>query len=93
MDEGAARFDWVPPFNVQGGGATMLTIVEAPDDTLDAKIRNQNILVPKDFVQASRHIALRNVHIHPFDVRAREPFLWPLDLLKLPSDILHELVP
>jgi hypothetical protein len=85
-----ARFDWVPPFNVQGG-ATMLTIVEAPDDTLDAKIRDQNILVPKDFVRASRHIALRNVHIHPFDARAREPFLWPLDLLELPSDILREL--
>lgn len=85
-----ARFDWVPPFNVEGG-ATMLTIIEAPDDQLDSKIRDQNILVPKDFVKASRHVALRNIHIRPFDAGVREPFLWPLDLLKLPSDILAEL--
>jgi len=85
-----ARFDWIPPFSATGG-ATMLTIVEAPDDPLEAKIRDQNILAPKDFVPASRHIALRNVQIHPFDSGVREPFLWPLDLLKLPSDILREL--
>ncbi len=85
-----ARFDWVPPLGAEGG-ATMLTIVESPDDLLEKSIREQNILVPKDFVKASRHIALRNVQIHPFDARVREPFLWPLDLLKLPSDILREL--
>jgi hypothetical protein len=85
-----ARFDWVPPLGAEGG-ATMLTIVESPDDLLEKSIRDQNILVPKDFVKASRHIALRNVQIHPFDARVREPFLWPLDLLKLPSDILREL--
>src|SRR6185436_10467699 len=85
-----ARFDWSPPLGAQGG-ATMLTIVESPDDLVEKPIRDQNILVPKDFVRASRHIALRNVQIHPFDAGVREPFLWPLDLLKLPSDILREL--
>lgn len=86
-----ARFDWGPPIGA-GGGATMLTVIESPEDTLDAKIRNQNILVPKDFVRISRHIALRNVQIHSFDPgEVRDPFLWPLDLLKLPSDILREL--
>jgi hypothetical protein len=85
-----ARFDWLPPF-VAAGGATMLTIVEAPGDTIETKIRGQNILDPKDFVRASRHIALRNVQIHPFDLGVRDPFLWPLDLLKLPSDILRDL--
>lgn len=86
-----ARFDWGPPISAQGG-ATMLTVVESPEDLLEASIRNQNILVPKDFVRISRHIALRNVQIHPFDPgEVRDPFLWPLDLLKLPSDILREL--
>ncbi|HUR80353.1 MAG TPA: hypothetical protein VM733_06285, partial [Thermoanaerobaculia bacterium] len=85
-----ARFDWTPPLGAEGG-ATMLTIVEAPGDLLEESIRKENKLVPKDIVRASRHIALRNVQIHPFDAGVREPFLWPLDLLKLPSDILKEL--
>jgi hypothetical protein len=83
-----ARFDWKVPFNADGG-ATMMTIVESPEDTLDPSIRKNNVLAPSVLVPGSRHIALRNVRITPFDVDSvREPKLWPLDLLKLPQDIL-----
>ncbi|HEX6084834.1 MAG TPA: hypothetical protein VF266_09940, partial [Thermoanaerobaculia bacterium] len=83
-----ARFDWKVPFNADGG-ATMLTIVESPEDPLDPSIRKDNVLAPSVLVPGSRHIALRNVRITPFDVDGvRVPKLWPLDLLKLPQDIL-----
>ncbi|HYI12774.1 MAG TPA: hypothetical protein VEK57_27235 [Thermoanaerobaculia bacterium] len=82
-----ARFDWTPPFGVEGGAA-MLTIVESELDPLDPSIREQNKLSPSDIVPSSRHIALRNVHIKRFDIdRVREPFLWPLDLLHLPEEM------
>ncbi|HEX6087312.1 MAG TPA: hypothetical protein VF266_22465, partial [Thermoanaerobaculia bacterium] len=83
-----ARFDWKVPFGADGG-ATMLTIVESPEDPLDPSIRKDNVLAPSVLVPGSRHIALRNVRITPFDVDGvRVPKLWPLDLLKLPQDIL-----
>ncbi len=83
-----ARFDWIPPLGANGG-ATFLTVVESPEDPLDPSIRDQNKLAPKEIVPGSRHIALRNIQIRPFDIDSvRVPFLWPLDLLKLPSDIL-----
>jgi hypothetical protein len=83
-----ARFDWKVPFGADGG-ATMLTVVESPEDPLDPSIRDNNVLAPSVLVPGSRHIALRNVRIAPFDVDSvRVPKLWPLDLLKLPQDIL-----
>lgn len=84
-----ARFDWSVPISAHGG-ATMLTVVESLEDPLDPVIRGKNELSPGVLVPGSRHIALRNVRIMPFDPDSvRVPKLWPLDLLKLPSDILE----
>jgi hypothetical protein len=81
-----ARFDWKVPFGADGG-ATMLTIVESPEDPLDPSIRQQNKLAPSEIVPASRHIALRNLRIKPYDLRVHVPLLWPLDLLHLPHEM------
>lgn len=82
-----ARFDWGVPIKADGG-ATMLTIVESPEDPLDPSIRQKNRLAPTDIVPGSRHIALRNVRITPFDPgRVRIPKLWPIDLLHLPEEM------
>lgn len=81
-----ARFDWAVPLAADGG-ATMLTIVESPDDPLDPSIRADNRRKPFDIVPNSRHIALRSEHATDFDLSVRVPFLWPLDLLHLPGEM------
>ncbi len=82
------RFDWAPPLDADGG-ATMLTIVEAPDDPIVA-VRKGNKLKPIEIVPGSRHIAMRNIKIVPFNPRVREPFLWPLDFPHVPVEPLDE---
>lgn len=81
-----ARFDWKVPFGADGG-ASMLTVVESPHDPLDPSIRKENKLDPWVIVPGSRHIALRNVRITPFDPRERMAKLWPLDLLYLVDEM------
>ena len=82
-----ARFKWIVPFAAHGG-ATMLTVIESPEDKLDSSIRDKNKLWPVDIVPGSRHIALRNLRIQGIKIREIEiPKMWPLDLLKLPYEM------
>ena len=80
-----ARFDWMPPEEAIGG-TTLLTIVESADDPIEESIRKENKLVPHEIVPGSRHIALRNIKIAPFDYGVREPFLWPIDFPHIPVE-------
>jgi hypothetical protein len=85
-----ARFDWLPTAEADGG-ATMLTIVESPDDGIEKSIREQNKLSVYEIVPGSRHIALRNIRIVPFDIRVREPFLIPIDFPHVPVEPLGDI--
>ena len=80
-----ARFDWVPPLTADGG-ATMLTVIESDSDPIAEWIRQNNEVDLSDLVPMSRHIALRNMKIIPFDVRVREPFLIPIDFPHIPYE-------
>lgn len=84
-----ARFDWSPGFN-EDGGATILTVVESADDPIVESIRKENKLDPSEIVPGSRHIALRNIKIVPFDAEVRDPFLWPIDFPHVPVEPLGE---
>lgn len=81
-----ARFDWKKVPQAADGGATMLTIVESPEDPLDPWIRQTNELAPEVLVPGSRHIALRNLNVKNIGIREIQiPLFWPIDLLKLPN--------
>ena len=80
-----ARFDWVPPLDATGG-ATILTVVESAGDPIEESIRKENKVDPHEIVPGSRHIALRNIKIQPFDYGVREPFLWPIDFPHIPYE-------
>jgi hypothetical protein len=80
-----ARFEWGPPPLLADGGATMLTVVESADDPIVA-VRKGNKLHPSEIVPGSRHIAMRNIKIVPFNLRVRDPFFWPLDFPHVPVE-------
>ncbi|HEU4886472.1 MAG TPA: hypothetical protein VFV49_01200, partial [Thermoanaerobaculia bacterium] len=84
-----ARFDWMPPLEATGGAA-ILTIVESAGDPIEESIRKENKLDPSEIVPGSRHIALRNIKIVPFDYGVREPFLWPIDFPHIPYEPMGE---
>lgn len=80
-----ARFDWMPPLDATGG-ATILTVIESAEDPIEESIRKENKRVPHEIVPGSRHIALRNIKVVPFDYGVREPFLWPIDFPHIPYE-------
>jgi hypothetical protein len=84
-----ARFDWMPPDEAVGGAA-ILTIVESAEDPIEESIRKENKLDPSVIVPGSRHIALRNIKIVPFDYGVRDPFLWPIDFPHIPYEPMGE---
>jgi hypothetical protein len=84
-----ARFDWMPPLDATGGAAIM-TIVESADDPIEESIRKENKLDPSVIVPGSRHIALRNIKIVPYDYGVRDPFLWPIDFPHIPYEPMGE---
>jgi hypothetical protein len=86
-----ARFEWGVP-KEGDGHACVLTVVESPEDPLDPKIRAQNLVKPEDFVPISRHVAQRNLTIHPFNVKKLVPILFPIQIINPPEERGFELL-